>query len=74
MTTLSVPIDKEQEKFINSLVKSGKAANKAHAVRQALQWYAEEEAIRTVLESQNDIREGRVLHGDLKEILKKFNA
>lgn len=73
MSTLSVPINEEQEKFIESLVKSGKAANKAHAVRQALKWYAEEEAVKAVLDAQHDIRGGRVLHGDLKEILKKFD-
>ena len=73
MSTISVPISSKQEAFIDSLVKSGKAANKAHAVRQALDWYQEEELIKTILESERDIKEGRVFTGDLKKILKKFN-
>lgn len=72
MTTISVPITAEQEKFINDLVKSGKAANKAHAVRYAIQRLAEEEAINAVLEGEKDIREGRVYRGDLRTLLKKI--
>jgi Arc/MetJ-type ribon-helix-helix transcriptional regulator len=74
MTTLSIPITSEQERFINSLVKSGKAANKAHAVRQALERMAEDEAICAVMEGERDIREGRVYKGDLRKLLKKFKA
>ena len=72
MTTLSIPISPKNEKFIVSLVKSGKAANKAHAVRQALEWYEEEEIINNILEAERDVANGRIFRGDLKEILKKF--
>jgi len=72
MTTISVPITGEQEKFINDLVKSGKAANKAHAVRYAIQRLSEEEAINAVLEGERDIREGRVYRGDLRKLAKKY--
>ena len=72
MTTLSVPISPKSERFIASLVKSGKAASKAHAVRQALEWYAEEETVKDILEAEMDIKAGRVFRGDLREILKKF--
>lgn len=34
--TISVPITQEQNRFIKERVKSGTSANKAHAVRQAL--------------------------------------
>lgn len=74
MTTISVPISSEQEKFINGLVKSGKAANKAHAVRYAIQRLEEEEAIAAVLEGERDAREGRVYRGDLRRLIKKFDA
>lgn len=74
MTTISVPISGEQEKFINDLVKSGKAANKAHAVRYALQRLAEEEAVEAVLRAEQDIKEGRVFHGDLDKLVKKISA
>jgi Arc/MetJ-type ribon-helix-helix transcriptional regulator len=69
MATLSIPISSEQEHFIETLIQSGKASNKAHAVRQALDWYAEEEAIQAVLEGERDCREGRVFHGNLGDIL-----
>jgi len=72
MTTISVPITGEQEKFINDLVKSGKAANKAHAVRYAIQRLSEEEAVATVLESEREFARGMGMRGDLKKLLKKI--
>ena len=71
MATLSVPITAAQENFIDSLIKSGKAANKAHAIRMALDRFAEEEAVAAVLASEQEIREGKVFKGDLREFLKK---
>jgi len=73
MTTISVPINAKQEKFIVSLVKSGIAANKAHAMRLAIDKYQEEKLINDILESERDIKAGRILHGDLRELVKKFN-
>jgi Arc/MetJ-type ribon-helix-helix transcriptional regulator len=72
MTTLSVPISSEQEKFINDMVKSGRAANKAHAVRYAIQRLSEEEAIAAVREGEREITEGKGLRGDLTKLLKKI--
>lgn len=74
MTTISVPITGEQEKFINELVKSGKAANKAHAVRQAIDLLAEEEAIASVRRGLEDVQAGRVYHGNLRTLAKKFRS
>ena len=74
MTTISVPITGEQEKFINDLVKSGKAANKAHAVRQAIDMFAEEEAVSSVRRGLEDIRAGRVYYGNLSTLAKKFRS
>lgn len=72
MTTLSIPITGEQERFINQLIKSGRAANKAHVVRYALQRLAEEEAVNAVLRAEQEINEGKGLRGDLKKLLKKI--
>ncbi|HEY4513782.1 MAG TPA: hypothetical protein VJH69_00455 [Candidatus Paceibacterota bacterium] len=71
MTTLSVPITGDQEKFIDDLVKSGKAANRAHAVRYAIQRLAEEEAITVVIMAEQELASGRGVKGDLKKLLKK---
>lgn len=72
MTTISVPITGEQEKFINDLVKSGKAANKAHAVRYAIQRLAEEEAVASLRRAEQDIKDGRVYYGDLDKLVKRL--
>jgi len=70
--TISVPITKEQERFIKERVKSGVSANKAHVVRQALSKLSEEEAISAVLEAEQEITQGMGLRGDLRELLKKI--
>lgn len=70
MTTLSVPISSELESFIESQIKSGESPNKAAVVRKALTRLAEEEAIRDVLIAQQDVREGKIIKGDLREILR----
>ena len=61
MSTLSVPLTPKLEEFINSQVKSGRAANKADVVRKALVAMEEEEAISVVLEAQREVREGKIL-------------
>ena len=73
MTTLSVPINSKQEEFINSLVKSKRAANKADAVRKAINLLAEEELLASVLRAEKELEEGKILYGDPRKILKKFS-
>ena len=70
MTTLSVPISGELEAFIESQIKSGESPNKAAVVRRALMRLAEEEAVRAVLIAQQEVREGKIIKGDLREILR----
>jgi Arc/MetJ-type ribon-helix-helix transcriptional regulator len=74
MTTISVPINAEQEEFIKRYVKSGRAANKAHAVRRAIDFLAEEEFYESFLRAKEDVRAGRVYGGDLRGLVKKFRA
>jgi Arc/MetJ-type ribon-helix-helix transcriptional regulator len=71
MVTISVPINSKQEKFIESFVKSGRAANKAHAVRRAIDLLSESEAVRDLMESEGDVRSGRVYEGDLRKLVKR---
>lgn len=68
MTTLSVPLGADQQKFVESYVKSGRAENKAQVVRRALQLLAEEEAVQSVLRAQRE----PTLRGDLRGLLKKI--
>jgi len=73
MSTLSVPLTPKLEEFINAQVKSGRAANKADVVRRALTSFSEEEAISDVLEAHREVMEGKILRGDIRELMKKFN-
>ena len=72
MSTISVPLPANLEAFIDRMVKSGEAANKADVVRKALRLLSDEEAINAVLQAQREIAEGKGLKGDLRELAKKF--
>jgi len=72
MSTLSVPIPQNLEKFIDDMIKQGKASNKAELVRRALDKYAEDQAVEMVMQSMREYKEGKVLEGDLNELLKKM--
>lgn len=68
MSTLSVPLTPKLEEFINSQVKSGRAANKADVVRRALVSFSEEEAVQEVLKAMRE----PILRGDIRELMKRF--
>lgn len=68
MSTLSVPLSPELEKFINNQVKSGRASNKADVVRRALIRFSEDEAVEMILRAQKEIADGKGLRGDLRKL------
>ncbi len=68
MTTLSIPISSELATFIETLIRSGKASNKADAVRRALTYFAEEQAVNAVLEAQREPN----LKGNIRDLMKKL--
>jgi putative addiction module CopG family antidote len=68
MSTLSVPLSPKLEEFVNSMVESGRGANKADVVRKAIEFLAEEEAVREILEARRE----PILKGDLRDLAKKF--
>ena len=72
MSTLSVPLPPHLDEFVSNQVKSGLASNKADVVRKALKFLQEEEAIRVVLESEREIKDGKILRGDLRQLAKKI--
>lgn len=72
MTTLSVPVSAKLEEFIDQMISQGRAANKVDVVRKALDLLAEEEAVASVLKAEQEIREGKILRGDLKKLMKKL--
>ena len=72
MTTISVPITPAQEKFLKALVQSGRAANKAHAVRLGIDALAGDTAFSSLQRSLQEARDGHVLYGNPRELIKKF--
>ena len=72
MSTISVPIPTHLETFIERTVRRGIAPNKAEVVRQALTRYAEDQAVEAVLRAQQEIRDGKELRGDVRDLLKKI--
>lgn len=72
MSTLSVPLSAQQESFVERLVKEHKASNKAEVIRRALRLLAEEEAVAAVLKAEQEIREGKILKGDLRKLARKI--
>ena len=72
MVTISVPIYPTQEKFIKELVKSGYAANKAHAVRLGIDALARDATFSSLQRSLAESRAGKVVYGDPRKLIKKF--
>ena len=72
MSTISVPLPANLEAFIDRMVKSGNAANKADVVRKALRRMSDEEAVEAILMAEKEIADGKGLRGDFKELAKRF--
>ncbi len=73
MTTITIPINAELERFIEEELKNGKSETKAHVVRYALLRLKEERAIERLEEAERDILDGRVYRGSLTKLAKKFS-
>ena len=72
MATITIPINKDLEQFIDEELAHGTSESKAHLVRYALMRLQEERALARIEEAEADIRAGRVYRGDLRKIAKKF--
>ena len=68
MSTISVPLTPDLEKFIDQMVNRGEAANKADVVRKALRRMSEEEAVNAILAAQKEPN----LKGDLRSLAKRL--
>lgn len=71
MSTISVPLNSKLELSLDHLVKSGVADNRAAVMRKALTRLSEEEAVFSLLKSQQEVKEGKVFRGDLRKLLKQ---
>lgn len=72
MSTVSVPLTPKLEEAVTRLVKVGYGANKADIIRKAIASFAEEQAVLDVLRAEQEVREGKIIRGDLKKILRQM--
>ncbi len=72
MSTLSVPLSSTLLEFIDEMIRKGVGSNKAEIVRRALIRFAEDQAVEMVLRSEEELRNGKILRGDLKKIAKRL--
>lgn len=72
MTTISIPLSNELNQFIEEQVKLGNAANKAELIRRAIIKFKEDQFINTILKAKQEVKEGKVLTGDLDILSKGF--
>ena len=57
--------------FVDSVINSGEAENRAQAIRKAIRKMREQAEINDIFEASRQIREGVSYTGDLKSIVKK---
>jgi Arc/MetJ-type ribon-helix-helix transcriptional regulator len=69
MSVLSVPLTPRLEKAIENIIQMGVASNKADAARKAIFQLEEEAAIAEVLKAQQEVKEGKVLYGNLRDLI-----
>ncbi len=72
MPTITIPLSANLDTFISGQIKSGKMKSKAELVRQALISYQEDIEIKEILWASQEIREGKGLKGDLRDLAKKI--
>ena len=70
MTTISVPINGELESFINHQIEIGNSETKAGFIRRAIIKMQEDFYISEILEAEKEMKEGKVIRGNLKDLLK----
>jgi Arc/MetJ-type ribon-helix-helix transcriptional regulator len=72
MPIITVPLEADLYNFVEEEIKEGNAETKTQVIRQALRRLREERAFTRLREAESDIREGRVVQGDLRALLDKL--
>lgn len=68
MTTITVPLNAKQIEYLDALVEDF-GSSRAGVMRKALELLAEEVLLNSILKSEQEYREGKVLRGDTRSIL-----
>ncbi len=71
MATLSVPLPSNIAEAMDQLIQRGYGSTKAAIARRAITRFIEDEAVLSVLQAEQEIKEGKIVRGDLRKILKK---
>ena len=69
MATISVPLSAELEHQLDGLVREGVGSSRADVMRRAFERFAEDSAVLAVVEAEQEMREGKVLRGNSRDIL-----
>lgn len=72
MSTISVPLTPELEKYIISQVENEVFESKAHFVRAAIKFFKEEMEVRDIILASERAKRGLYLKGDLDDLAKKI--
>ena len=69
MATISVPLSAELEHQLDGLVREGVGSSRADVMRRAFERFAEDSAVLAVVEAEQEMREGKVLRGNPRDVL-----
>lgn len=68
MSILTISIDATIEKFLDNQIKNKKAESKSQLVRDAIHFFREELELRDLMLGSKEVREGKLLKGDLRKL------
>ena len=69
MSTITIPLTPELDLFIQEEI-GGDFSTKAELVRQALTSFKEELALKRLLQARQEVKEGKILKGNLRTLAK----
>ncbi len=72
MPIITVPLENDLFAFVEEEIREGNAETKTQVIRQALRRLREERAFNRLREAESDIREGRLIQGDLRALIDKL--
>jgi len=73
MSVATVPLNKKTEAALDNLMRSDIGSSKAEIIRRAINKLAEDQAILDVLEAEQEVRDGKIIKGDLRTLAKKIS-
>lgn len=72
MSSIKISIPTYLDSFIKEMIDDKYAKNKTGVIRKALLKLREDEAVNSVLRAEQEIREGKLLEGDLDGLANKY--